>query len=181
METARDLSRVTVQRMGETVGTTRRQFLARGGVIAGVLAAGSAATVLPSDRGGSAEAAGLTVARRRTYTALIEAVAAMPSVRLDPSVAGAATDDFAAAYDAWPDERRAQADALLDALERVPAGGFSGMARERRGAELRARCELGHARPTAAEHERLDLARRALELTAVALGPPDAGHVIVTV
>lgn len=163
------------------MGATRREFLQWGGAVAGALAVGGAATVLPSGGSATAEAAGLSAARRRTYTALVEAVAVQPSVRLDPSVAAPATEDFAAAYDAWPDERRAQADAVLDALERAPAGGFSGMHRDRRGAELHARCDVRHARPTAAEHERSELARRALELASVALGPTDYGHMIVTV
>jgi hypothetical protein len=162
-------------------GTTRRQFLVRGGVAAAALAAGGVATVLP---GGptSAQAAGLTPARRRTYTALMEAVVTQPALRLDPAVAPAAADTFAAAYATWPDDRRARADAVLDALEAEPAtAGFSGLDRGRRGQELREGSRVTEAHPTGAEHQRLELTAQALELAAVALVPPDSGHQIVTV
>jgi hypothetical protein len=160
--------------------TTRRQFLLRGGALAGALALGGGAAVVPS--GGSAAAAALTPARRRTYTALMEAVVTGPSLRLDPAVAPQAAEQFAAAYAAWPPDRRRDADAVLDALEGVPAAGaFSGLDRGRRGAELRAGGRATRATPTAAERARLDLTARALELAAVVLGPPDSGHQIVSV
>jgi hypothetical protein len=161
--------------------TTRRQFLARGGALAGALAlGGTAAAVAPSR--GTAQAAALTDARRGTYTALMEAVMAQPSMRIDPALAPRATDTFAAAYADWPEEQRGQADAVLDALERAPAaGGFSALGRGARGAELRAGARVTSARPTGAEHRRLELTSRALELAAVALVPPDSGHQIVTV
>jgi hypothetical protein len=161
--------------------TTRRQFLVRGGVAAAALAVGGAATVLP--RGGSsAQAAGLTPARRATYTALMEAVVTQPALRLDPAVAPIAADDFAAAYATWPEDRRRQADAVLDALEREPATvAFSGLDRGRRGQELREGSRVSQSRPTGAEHERLELTSQALELAAVSLGQPDSGHEIVTV
>jgi hypothetical protein len=164
--------------------TTRRQFIQRGGVLAGALAlalGGAAGLARPGGTGGTAQAAGLTEARRRTYTALIAAVAVQPSVRLSPAVALDAADAFAAVYDAWPDERRRQADAVLDALERAPAGGFSALDDRRRGDDLRERSRVSHSRPAGAEHERLELVRQSLELAAVALGPEDGGHQIVTV
>jgi hypothetical protein len=40
---------------------------------------------------------------------------------------------------------------------------------------------VSHSRPAGAEHERLELVRQSLELAAVALGPEDGGHQIVTV
>ena len=159
---------------------TRRQFVLRGGALAAALAVGGTAGLGTS--GGSAQAAALTPARRRTYTALMEAVVTGPSLRLDPAVAPLAAEQFAAAYEEWPPDRRADADAVLDALEQAPAGGsFSGLDRGRRGAELRARGRATRATPTAAERARLDITARALELAAVVLGPHDAGHQIVTV
>src|SRR4051794_24468487 len=113
-------------------GTTRRQFLVRGGALAGALAVGGTAAVLPA--GGTAQASALSPARRRTYTALMEAVVTQPSMRLDPAIAAPAAADFAAAYAGWPPERRRDADAVLDALEHAPAAGaFSGLDRRRRG------------------------------------------------
>jgi hypothetical protein len=161
--------------------TTRRQFLVRGGALAGALALGGGVAVVAPSRG-TAQAAALTDARRQTYTALMEAVLAQPSVRLDPALAPQATATFAAAYADWPEDQRRQADGVLDALERAPAaGGFSGLGRGARGAELRAGTRVQRARPAGAEQERLELTSRALELAAVALGPPDSGHQIVTV
>ena len=161
-------------------GTTRRQFLIRGGAAAGVLAIGGTAALLPTR--GRADATGLTAARQRTYTALMETVVTQPSMRLDPAVAPAAAEQFAAAYASWPADRRRDADAVLDALERSPAStGFAGLDRQRRDAELRARASVTSPRPAAAERERLDLTARALGLAAVVLGPPDSGHQIVTV
>jgi uncharacterized protein YfaS (alpha-2-macroglobulin family) len=161
-------------------GTTRRQFLMRGGALVGLLAAGGTAALLPS-RGG-AQAVALTTARRETYTALMETVVTQPSLRLDPAVAPAAAAQFAAAYASWPADRRRDADAVLDALERSTASvGFSRLDRGRRGEELRDHARATSARPAAAERERLELTARALELAAVVLGPPDSGHQIVTV
>jgi hypothetical protein len=159
-------------------GTTRRQFLARGGALAGALAmGGTAAALVPA--GGRAEATALTAARRRTYAALMEAVVVQPSVRLDPAVAPEAAAQFAATYAGWPAERRRDADAVLDALER--STGLSTLDRRARGDEVRARARPSSARPGAAERERLDLSVRALELAAVVLAPSDDGHQIVTV
>jgi hypothetical protein len=143
-------------------GTTRRQFLVRGGAAAGALAIGGTAALLPAR--GRAQATALTAARRRTYTALMETVVTQPSIRLDAAVAPAAAARFAAAYAGWPPERRRDADDVLDALERS-----TGLARPTT------------ARPGAAERERLELSVRALELAAVVLGPSDSGHQIVTV
>jgi hypothetical protein len=143
-------------------GTTRRQFLVRGGAVAGVLAFGGTAALVPSR--GRAEATALTAARRQTYTALMADVVTQPSIRLDAAVAPAAAAQFAAVYAGWPAERRRDADEVLDALE-----ASSGLARPTT------------ARPGPAEREHLELTVRALELAAVVLGPPDSGHEIVTV
>jgi hypothetical protein len=143
-------------------GITRRQFLVRGGAVAGALAIGGTAALLPSR--GRAEATALTAARRRSYTALMADVVTQPSIRLDVAVAPAAAAQFAAVYAGWPVERRRDADEVLDALE-----GSAGLARPTT------------ARPGAAEREHLELTVRALELAAVVLGPPDSGHEIVTV
>jgi hypothetical protein len=161
-------------------GTTRRQFIVRGGALAGALAVGGTAALVPA--GGSARATALSPARRRTYTALMEAVVTQPSMRLDPAIAPAAAADFAAAYAGWTPDRRRDADAVLDALEAAPAAGaFSGLDRGRRGAELRDGSRATRPSPTGAEHARLELTSRALELAAVVLCPPDLGHQIVTV
>jgi hypothetical protein len=161
--------------------TTRRQFLARGGALAGALALGGGVAAIAPSRG-TAQAAALTDARRRTYIALMEAVLAQPSVRIDPALAPQAADAFATAYADWPEDQRRQADAVLDELERQAAGArFSALDRGARGAELRAGSRVTGPRPAGAEQARLELTSRALELAAVALGPPDAGHQIVTV
>jgi hypothetical protein len=109
----------------------------------------------------------------------METVVTQPSMRLDAAVAPAAAEQFAAAYAGWPAERRRDADAVLDALER--STGLSQLDRRRRGEELHAHARPTTARPVAAERERLELTSRALELAAVVLGPPDSGHQIVTV
>lgn len=161
-------------------GTTRRQFLVRGGALAGALALGGTAALVPT--GGEAQATALSPARRQTYTALMETVVTGPSMRLDAAVAPEVAERFAAAYAGWPAGRRRDADAVLDALEQTAgAAGFSALDRRSRGDELRARARPTSARPDAAERERLALTARALELAAVALGPPDSGHQIVTV
>jgi hypothetical protein len=154
-------------------GTTRRQFLTRGGAFAALLAAGGTAAVLPSR--GRADATVLSAARRETYTAFMETVVTGPSMRLDASVAPAAAERFAAAYSGWPPERRRDADAVLDALADVAS-----LEPGRRGAELRARARPSTAQPGAAERARLELSVRALELAAVVLAPPDS-HEIVSV
>jgi hypothetical protein len=162
-------------------GTTRRQFLARGGAVAGALALGGAAAVVAPSRG-TAEAVGLTAARERTYTALMEAVLVQPSLRLDPALAPRAADAFAAVYADWPAEQRHHADAVLDALERAPgAAGFSALGPDDRAAQLRAGARVTRARPTPDDRDRLQLTTGALELAAAVLGPPDSGHQLVTV
>jgi hypothetical protein len=143
-------------------GTTRRQFLVRGGAVAGALAIGGTAALVPSR--GRADSIVLTAARRQTYTALMADVVTQPSIRLDAAVAPAAAAQFAAVYAGWPAERRRDADEVLDALE-----GSTRLVRPTT------------ARPGPAEREHLELTVRALELAAVVLGPPDSGHEIVTV
>jgi hypothetical protein len=158
-------------------GTTRRQFIVRGGAVAGALAVGGTAALLPAR--GRAQETALSAARQETYTALMETVVTQPTVGLDASVAPVAAAQFAAAYATWPAERRHGADAVLDELER--STGLTRLDPGRRGAELRARARPTSARPGAAERERLELTVRALELAAVVLVPPDSGHQIVTV
>jgi hypothetical protein len=161
-------------------GTTRRQFLARGGALAGAaLMAGGAAALLPAR--GRAQATALTAARRATYTALVEVVVTGPSMRLDAAVAPEAATRFAVAYEGWPVVRRRDADAVLDALERASGGGFSRLDRRSRGEALRAGARPATARPAAAEREYIELTARALGLAAVVLAPSDSGHEIVTV
>jgi len=158
-------------------GTTRRQFLARSGALAGALAVGGTAVVLPTR--GRAEAAALSPARQETYTALLETVVTGPAMRLDAAVAPEAAARFATVYASWPADRRRDADAVLDALER--SLGLSRLDRVRRGEELRSHARATTARPGDGERERLELTARALELAAAVLGPSDSGHQIVTV
>src|SRR3954452_16821928 len=125
-------------------GTTRRQLLTRGGAAAGALAIGGTAAPVPTRGGaaaaalaiggraallptrGRADATGLTAARQRTYTPLLETVVTQPALRLDPAVAGAGAEPFAGRYASGPADRRRDADAVLDALERSTASiGFS--------------------------------------------------------
>src|SRR4051794_41813845 len=86
-------------------GTTRRQFLVRGGALAGALAVGgTTAGLLPA--GGTAQTSALSPARRRTYTALMEAARTQPSMRPDPAIAPGAATDLPASHAGWPPPRR---------------------------------------------------------------------------
>jgi hypothetical protein len=83
--------------------SSRREFLARGGVLAGAAvltlpgvarAAGAPIAATP--------ATGLAPARRETYRALVDTVLTEPGLRLDPAAADAAASEFAAHYATWP-------------------------------------------------------------------------------
>jgi len=92
-------------------------------------------------------------------------------MRVDPSLAQGAADEFAAAYAEWPAELQRRADKILDAVERSSNRGFS---KEDRGNRHERLHELG--RPTTpdpqpAERQQLDLAQDALALVAVTVGP----------
>src|SRR5215211_8437965 len=116
-------------------------------------------------------AAGLTDARRQTYRALIDTVVTEPGLRVDPATADAAASEFAGAYAAWPAERRAQADRVLDTLEGSTGRSFAGMDRGGRAQNLRAFAKPTDDQPIGAERARLDLAQDALSLAVVTVGP----------
>ena len=150
-----------------SAGIDRRRFLMSTGVAAVALAlrvpissAAPSGTALAGDR-------------RATYVSLAEAVLADPSMRVDPSLAQGAADEFAAVYAGWPADLQRGADKVLDAVERSTSRGFSKEDRDNRHAKLQ---ELG--RPTTpdpqpAERQRLELAQDALTLVAVTVGPAD--------
>jgi hypothetical protein len=155
------------------MGATRRQFLARSGGAAGAVAL-VGWTAMPA---GTATAAGLSAGRKRTYEALVEAVAPEAAFRLDATVAPGAADEFAALYARWSRSERERADALLDGLGPT-------FARAQRGRRAQWLHDSGRARssaPGAAERDRLAMAQDALSLVAVTLGPDDDGRLAVTI
>src|SRR4051794_41304791 len=119
-----------------TLRSSRRQFLARGGALAGVLTftgvlPAAAQTAAPEAGAAPAAAAtgaaGLAAARRETYRALAATVLADPAMRLDPAAADAAASEFAGAYATWAPEAQRRADRALDALERSSARPFDAL------------------------------------------------------
>jgi hypothetical protein len=161
---------------GETLLSSRRQFLARGGALAGVAVMGvpgvaRAARPAPVGAGGGAAATGLTPARHDTYRALIDTMAAEPGLRIDPSAADAAAADFVARYATWPPDAQRRADDLLDALAQSTARPFSALDRSARAAHLRSCGRPTDDDPLGPERRRLDLAQGAMSLAAVTLGP----------
>jgi hypothetical protein len=174
--------------------SNRREFLARGGALAGVLTitgAGSAAarepkSPPPADTAPEPPPAGpvpqvavepapvvpgLTDARRETYRALAETVVTEPGMRLTPDAADTAAAAFGAAYATWPPERQRSADRVLDDLERSVGRSFARLDGRGRSAHLRTCARPTDSEPIAGERERLDLAEQALSLAAVAVGP----------
>jgi hypothetical protein len=174
--------------------SSRREFLARGGALAGVMTitgAGSAAAREPKpappaetapEPPQAAPAApvtaepapavpGLTDARRETYRALAETVVTEPGMRLTPDAADSAAAGFAAAYATWAPERQRRADRVLDALDRSAGRSFARLDGRGRSAHLRTCARPTDDEPIGAERERLDLAEEALSLAAVAVGP----------
>ena len=176
--------------------SSRRQFLARGGALAGALTMTGAASaaaherrpvppaetvpeappppaapVAPAAEPPAPTAPGLTDARRATYRALAETVVTEPGMRLTPAAADTAAAGFAAAYAAWPAERQRHADRVLDALERSAGRSFAKLDGRGRSAHLRTCAKPTDDEPIGTERERLDLAEQALALAAVAVGP----------
>src|SRR4051794_40179628 len=119
--------------------SSRREFLARGGALAGgmtITGAGAAAAGEPTPAPPAETAPepppataaapvtpepapavpGLTDARHETYRALAETVVTEPGMRLTPDAADSAASGFAAAYATWAPERQRRADRVLDAL-----------------------------------------------------------------
>jgi uncharacterized protein YukE len=125
----------------------------------------------------------LTPQRRRTYEALVAAVVAEPSQRLDPACAGSAAAHFAGVYSTWSAAARQRADRVLEALQRGPDGlAFSALPRGARTTFLRACARVTSEDPSGAERGRLALLERALDLVSVAVGPDeDAGGGLVSI
>ena len=146
------------------MGTTRREFLARSGAVAGAALVAGGALALP---GGAAPAAGLTEARRGTFAALAEAVVTGPSMRLEPAAAQVALEAFVGVYDTWPADQRQRADRTLDDLAAAPAAVVSGAGRPPR---------LRSPSPVGAERRALALREASLDLVAAVVGPPGVGH-----
>src|SRR3954470_21983050 len=82
--------------------SSRRQFLVRGGALAGATLMTLPGVARAARPGGAAAAAapaaagGLAATRQETYRALVETVLAEPGLRLDPAAADGAASEFAA-------------------------------------------------------------------------------------
>jgi hypothetical protein len=157
--------------------SSRREFLARGGALAGMAMLtlpGVARAARPAGApiAAAAPATDLAPARRETYRALVDTVLTEPGLRLDPAAADAAAAEFAAHYATWPADARQRADVVLDGLEAStgPAP-FAKLGRPARTAHLRDCGRPTDDDPVGAERQRLDLAQGAMSLAAVTIGP----------
>jgi hypothetical protein len=157
--------------------TSRREFLARGGTLAGVAvmtmpgvarAARPAGAPVPA---ATVPAGALAPARQQTYRALVDTMLAEPGLRLDPAAADAAASEFAAHYATWPADAQRRADTVLDALDTSAGRSFSKLARPARTAHLRGCAQPTDDDPVGAERARLDMAQGAMSLAAVTIGP----------
>jgi hypothetical protein len=162
---------------GGKMRSSRREFLARGGALAGAAVLtlpGVARAARPAGApvAAAAPATGLPPARRETYRALVDTVLTEPGLRLDPAAADAAASEFAAHYGTWPADEQRRADAVLDALEqstgRAP---FAKLGRPARTAHLQGCAKPTDDDPVGPERQRLDLAQGAMSLAAVTVGP----------
>src|SRR4051795_187226 len=122
---------------------SRREFLARGGALAGAAVLtlpGVARAARPAGApvAAAAPTTGLTPARGETYRALVDTVLTEPGLRLDPAAADAAAAEFAAHYATWPADAQRRADAVLDSLDASSGRSFSKLARPARTAHLQA-------------------------------------------
>jgi hypothetical protein len=100
----------------------RRELLRQtAGLAAAVLGLAAAAPRFVADA--VADASGLTLKRRSTFAALVEAVSRAGDNLVDASDPGAAVDRFDAWYDAQPGSTRTYADTVLDAIETMPPDG----------------------------------------------------------
>ncbi|MDX6722149.1 MAG: hypothetical protein QOD73_553 [Solirubrobacteraceae bacterium] len=158
--------------------SSRREFLARGGALAGVMAFTTglpAAAQAGGARGGTAVAAtALSDSRRQTYRALAETVLTDPAMRLDPSAADIAASEFASTYATWPAELQQRADRALDALDQSSPRPFGQLDRGARAEHLRASAKPSDDQPVGAERRRLDMAEAAASLAEVTVGPGGA-------
>jgi hypothetical protein len=143
----------------ETSGSTRREFLAQSGAVAGLVLVAGGAVALP---GSAAPATGLTDARRRTYAALADSVVTGPSMRLPAADVEATVEAFARVYDGWPPAQRTWADGTLDALGAQGVSPYPP--------------RLHSALPTGAERAHVVLLEAAMVLVAAVVGQPDGGH-----
>jgi hypothetical protein len=165
---------------------TRRQILIASAAGVGWCAwAGgqqAAAPLSPPSAAASASAE-LTPQRRKVYEALVAAVVAGPSLRLDPACASSAAAHFASVYATWSSGARQHADGVLEELEWSPhEARFSRQPRAARASFLRGCTRVTSADPSGAERRRLALAEGALGLVAVAVGPgEEAAHGLVSV
>ena len=157
--------------------SSRREFLARGGALAGaalMTLPGVATAARPSGAAvaTAAPAAGLAANRRETYRALVDTMLAEPGLRLDPAAADAAASEFAAHYATWPADAQRRADAVLDALDQSTSGSrFAKLGRPARTEHMRSCGRPTDDDPVGAERQRLDLAQGAMSLAAVTVGP----------
>ena len=156
--------------------SSRRQFLARGGALAGVAVMSApgvarAARPAPVASSGAAAATGLEAGRRDTYRALVDTMAAEPGLRLDPAAADAAASEFAARYAGWPADAQRRADDVLDTLAQSTSRPFAALDPAARTAHLRSCGRPTDDDPVGPERRRLDLAQGAMSLAAVTLGP----------
>lgn len=124
---------------------SRRSFLKRSGLVAGVSLAGAfgGGPATPARRSHDDLSAG----RERTYAALVGAVAAAQGARASPRHIRRASDNFRSWYRASLPHVRAGIDAILDDLEAQP-GGFARLDRDHRVRVLqtsRARSTVAHA------------------------------------
>ncbi len=125
----------------------------------------------------------LTPQCRRIYEALVAAVVAEPSLRLDPGCARGAAAHFASVYATWSSGARKRADGVLEELEWLPnEAPFSRQPRAARANFLRGCTRVTSEDPSGEERGRLALAEGALALVAVAVGPgEEAAHGLVSV
>jgi hypothetical protein len=158
--------------------SSRREFLTRGGALAGMLtiagvgpAAARAGSAPPATDVAAADATGLTIARRDTYRALAETVVTEPGMRLAPGAADVAAAQFAAAYATWTPDAQRRAERVLDELERSSGRSFAKLDGRGRSEHLRACARPKDDEPVGPERQRLDLAEQAMSLAAVAIGP----------
>jgi hypothetical protein len=155
--------------------SSRREFLARGGALAGVAVLtlpGVARAARPAGAPvAAAPATGLAPARRETYRALVDTVLTEPGLRLDPAAADAAAAEFEAHYATWAADARQRADAVLDTLDTSSGRSFSKLGRPARTAHLQACGRPTDDDPVGPERQRLDLAQGAMSLAAVTVGP----------
>jgi hypothetical protein len=109
---------------------SRRQLLVRGGVLAGTLTFSRVPAAALAARAGV-----LSAGRRRTYRALVAALAASPDGRCRHADSGRAARAFAEWYAGQPPTVRAHVDGVLDGLGAWWDGSYAGLTRSAAGAD----------------------------------------------